>query len=185
MDLGTLVDRCRQGDPLAWEALVRRYQSQVYGLAFHYLRNAEEARDISQEIFIRLYERLHTFHGETFNSWLMRIARNLCIDRIRRIKARPPASDVAVEDGPQLPDSGPGPEDAWLSESRKRLVYKALGKMSDKHREVILLKEIQGLDLKEIAELLQAPVGTIKSRCNRARIELARQVLALDPAYGS
>ena len=184
-DLAALLERCRQGDELAWEALVRRFQSRVYALAFHYLRNADEARDLAQEVFIKVYDRLDSFRGTGFLPWLLRLARNAAIDRLRRAKARPPLSDLPTEDAPEIPRRGPGPEEQSLTEARKRLVYRALERLDEKSREIILLKEIQGLELKEIAEMLGAPVGTVKSRSHRARLELARIVLTLDPSYGA
>ena len=148
------------------------------------MRDSEEARDLAQEIFLRLYERIRTFEGGNFTAWMLRLARNLCIDRLRRRNARPPATDVDVGSGLELPAGGPDPEQSWINDSRKQLIYRAMGRLSEQHREVILLKEIQGLELQEIADLLQTPLGTVKSRSNRARVELARRVLALDPALG-
>ena len=187
-DLKEILDRCRRGDELAWEALVRHYQSRVYGVALHYVRDPAEARDVAQEIFVRLYQRMDKVQGhETFLPWLLRMARNLCIDYLRRRKARPPSFDVPVEDqeSPELPDTRPGPHEAWTTESRKRLVYQALGRVTDQDREIILLKDIQGLNLKEIAEMLEIPIGTAKSRSHRARILLAKTILALNPAYAA
>jgi len=200
-DLEQIVERCRQGDALAWETLVRQYQSRVYTVTYHYLRNPEEARDVAQDVFvqrnpeeardvaqdvfIQVYRGLDKFRGDRFVPWLLRLARNCSIDRLRRIKARPPADDVPVEDARHLTAGGPSPEDAWLTDSKKRLVHRALGEMSEQNREIILLKEIQGLNFREIAEMLGVPIGTVKSRSNRARIDLAQRVVALDPAYGS
>ncbi len=165
---------------------MRRYQGRVYALAYHYVGDADEARDLAQETFVRVYEQIGKFAGPTFLPWLLRLARNLCIDRLRRRKTRPPASDVPVEgEGPAIPAPGPSPEQAWLTDATKRLVYTALAKMIGPAREMILLKEIEGLNLKEIAEMLQVPVGTVKSRANRARVELAQRVLELDPSYGA
>ena len=89
-----LVERCRRGDALAWEQLVRHCQGRVYGLAWHYLRNAEDARDVAQEAFIRVYRQLDAFEEGRFLAWLLRITRNLSIDQLRRRKVRPPAEDV-------------------------------------------------------------------------------------------
>ncbi|MGD8376701.1 MAG: sigma-70 family RNA polymerase sigma factor [Acidobacteriota bacterium] len=186
MDLAELLERCRRGDELAWEALVRRYQGRVYGLALHYVRDADEARDLAQEVFVRIYAKLGTFRGhETFVSWMLRLARNLCIDHLRRVKARVPVDDVNVDEGPELRHPGAGPEAAFAADARKRLVYRALGKLSESYREIILLKDIQGLKIEEIATMLGLPAGTVKSRSNRARIELARAVLELSPAEGA
>jgi RNA polymerase sigma-70 factor, ECF subfamily len=184
-DVESIVERCRRGDALAWEALVREYQSRIFAVAHHYLRDAEEARDLAQEVFIKVYRNLDGFTGGGFLPWLLRLARNCAIDRLRRRKARPPASDLAVEEGVQVADDRPGADEVWLADARKRLVHRALGGMSEQNREIILLKEIQGLQIKEIAEMLGLPIGTVKSRSNRARIELARRVLELDPGYGA
>ena len=184
-DVAAIVERCRQGDALAWEALVREYQGRVFAVALHYLRNTEEARDLAQEVFIKVYRSLDTFTGDGLAAWLLRLARNACIDRLRRQKARPPASDVPVEDGMPLADTGPSPEDAWWSDTRRQLVHRAMNKMSEQSREIIQLKEIQGLKIDEIAAMLALPVGTVKSRSSRARLELARRVVDLDPSYGT
>jgi len=184
-DLASILDRCRQGDELAWEALVRRYQSRIYATALQYVRDSDEALDLAQDIFVRVYKRLETFQGhETFLPWLMRLSRNAAIDHLRRRKARPPRRDIQVEDDPPLADTKPLPDVDWESRSRRQLVHDALGKLTSTNREMILLKEIQGLNLKEIAEILGIPVGTVKSRANRARLELAQAILSLDPSAG-
>jgi len=186
LDLATLLERCRQGDDLAWEALVRRYQSRVYALAFHYMRDAEEARDVAQEVFIRIYRRRETLKvGGTFVAWMLKIARNLCIDSLRRRRSRPPASDLQVGEGPEIPSGASTPEEASFATARRRLVHRAMDGMSDKNREIILLRDIQGLALAEISDMLDLPLGTVKSRSHRARIELAGLVRTLDPSYGT
>ncbi len=148
-DQSTLIERCRRKDELAWEQLVRTYQGRVYAVAFHYVRDRDEARDLAQAAFVRVYQKIGSYDGGGFLPWLLRLVRNLCVDHLRRRKARPRASDVPFEQSTGF------------------------------------LKEIQGLKLREIADLLELPVGTVKSRSNRARIELAQQVLKLDPSYGS
>jgi len=183
MDLTDLIERCRRGDQLAWEALVRRYQGRVYGLAMSYMRNAEEARDAAQEIFVRVYAKLDSFRDqETFLPWLLRLGRNVCIDLLRRAKARPAESGAPLDEAPDIIDARANPEGSAEDAERKRLVYRALDRLSDPYREMILLKEIQGLKLEEIASMLELPVGTVKSRSNRARIELARAVLEICPS---
>ncbi len=186
LEASTLLERCRRGDDLAWEAFVRRYQSRVYAVAYHYMRNAEEARDMAQDIFIRIYERLDSVRGDqAFLPWLLRLARNACIDALRRQKARPPATDIAVEDAAYLAAAGPSPEDVSETRSSSELLYRAMDRMSAPDREILMLKEIQGLKVEEISSLLSVPTGTVKSRCNRARIELAARVRRLDPSYGT
>lgn len=184
IDDATLVERCRQGDDLAWEALVRRWQGPVYGLAWHYLGDAEDARDAAQEAFVRVYRQLGSFDGDRFQAWLLRITRNLCLDQLRRRRTRPAPEDLpAAADDAAPPDPAPSPEQAWLSSARRRVVQEALRRLSGPNREVIVLKDIQGLKLGEIAGMLGLPIGTVKSRAHRARLELARQVIAIDPSY--
>ena len=184
-ETASLLERCRSGDDLAWEALIRQYQGRVYGLAFHYVRDREEARDLAQEAFVRVYRGLETFDGRhPFASWLLMITRNLCIDHLRRKKVRPPASDVQVDADVPIASPGTSPEDHVVRTGRHALLYRALARLTPINREIIVLKEIQGLSLDEIGSVLGVPLGTVKSRSSRARVELARHVLALDPGYG-
>lgn len=185
-DLDAILAGCKRGDDLAWEALVRRYQGRVYSVAFHFLRDREEARDAAQEIFIKLYRGLGSVEGsERFLPWLLRLARNCCIDRLRRHRARTQATEVPEEEAPPMVAAEPTPEEASLAGARQGLLYRALGRLGDKNREIIVLHDIQELKLEEIAELLALPLGTVKSRSHRARLELAAAVRALDPSYGA
>ena len=186
LDVPTLLERCRQGDDLAWEALVRQFQARVYSVARHYMRNAEDARDVAQEIFVRIYERLDAFHGDqAFLPWMLRLSRNVCIDALRRRKSRPQAAEIAPEETERLPSAGPTPQDDSEARSARDLLYRAMDRMSESDREILMLKEIQGLKVEEIANLLKIPIGTVKSRCNRARLDLAARVRRLDPSYGA
>lgn len=185
MELATLLDRCRQGDALAWEALVRKYEARVYGMAMHYLRNSAEAQDASQDVFVRVWRHLGQGVGETiFVPWLLCLTRNASIDRLRRRKARRDTAELCPDATRSLAADAAGPEEATMAASRRKLVWGALGRLGHANREILLLKEIQGLDLQEIAQLLAVPLGTVKSRVHRARAELARHVLVLDPSYG-
>jgi len=183
VDEAGLLDRCRRGDGLAWETLVRSYQSSVIAVTRHYLRDIEEARDVAQDVFVRLYENLESFSGgDGFRPWLLRMARNASIDRIRRIQARPPVDDIPAADA-ELPSRG-DPEESAGRAARENLLRRAVARLAEAHREVVLLKEIQGLTLDEVAEILRLPVGTVKSRSNRARLELAQIIRAMDPSFG-
>lgn len=185
-ELTALLDRCRQGDALAWEAFVRQFQRRIYSIACGYAANTEEARDLAQDIFVRLYEtRGRWAQAESFTPWLVRVARNLCLDELRRKKARPPAHDLQADEMFDLADAGPSPDEALEVTRDRQLVWRALSLLGRLSREIILLKEIQGLTFEEIAAMLHAPVGTIKSRSSRARLELARQVLALEGSGGT
>ena len=180
MDLPSLLDRCRQGDNLAWEALVRQFERRVYSIASGYAASPDEARDLSQDIFVRLYEtRGRWVEASVFVPWLVRVARNVCLDHLRRKKARPPAEDLQADEMWDLASGAADPETELQEAGRRRLVWRAMRALGQLSREVIQLKEIQGLSLQEVAAVLGVPVGTVKSRSNRARLELAEQVLAL------
>ncbi len=181
MDLAEILKRCREGDELAWEVLVREHQSRICGIAYTYVNDQDEARDLAQDIFVRIYQKIDSCREpERFLAWMVRIARNVCLDHLRRRKARPPARDIPAEEMVSLQDGRPGPEQQWVDDSRKRLLYNALQTLSKINCEIILLKDMQGLPLEEIAEMLNVPLGTVKSRSNRARIELARAVQLLN-----
>lgn len=163
---------------------MRSYQSSVVAVTRHYLGNLEEARDVAQDVFVRLYEHLDSFSGsDTFKPWLLRMARNASIDRLRRLKARPPASDVPIENAMLAADDDP--ERGAEARSRERLLRRAVAEIGERNREVLLLKEIQGLKIGEVAEVLGLPIGTVKSRSNRARLELAAAIRRLDPTFGA
>src|SRR5262245_53061336 len=180
MDLATVLERCRSGDALAWERLVRDHQARLYGLVFDYIGNAEDARDVVQDVFVRIYRNLgDCTEPNHFVPWTIRIARNACIDHLRRRKARPPAHDVPADEKLDPAAATAAPAAEWRRVSRRRLVHLALQQLSDLSREIILLKDIQELTFEEIATMLDVPIGTVKSRSNRARLELARKVLAL------
>ena len=185
MDQVELLKRCQDGDELAWEVLVRQQQARICSIAYGYVGDQDEAQDLAQEIFVRLYRRLDTCSDpEKFTSWLISIARNACLDHLRRRKARPPRRDIPAEEMSGLRDAGPTPEESWVRSSRQRLVHRALRQLSEINREIILLKDIQGLPLEDIAGLLELPLGTIKSRSRRARVELARAIVDLGEGPG-
>jgi len=173
----------RWGDELAWEAFVCQFQSRIFGLAYHYVGQAEDARDLAQEVFIRIYQHLDQVpDAEGLLPWMLRITRNACLDHLRRRKARPPQWDIPVDELFDLRAPGLSPEEQHLEAARRSLVYLALQELTQLNREIILLKEIQGLPLEEIATMLDVPLGTVKSRSNRARIELAQKFSALESA---
>ena len=180
LDLDYVLEQCRAGNQLAWEALVRGYQARVYSLAFHYLGNAEEARDAAQEVFLRIYRNIDQCReSRMFLPWLIKISRNFCIDRLRRKAARPQFIGRSFDEIREPPDTDLNPEENWMAKSRRKLILRALQKLTTLNREILILKEIQGMTLEQIALLLQIPLGTAKSRSNRARLELTEKVLAL------
>ena len=183
VDLDTLIARCGRGDELAWEELVRRFEGRVYGFALHYLRDPEEARDVAQEIFVKIYQHLGGMRDSaTFLPWMLRLARNGCIDRIRSRKARGHELSVGSESADRLVSDAASPEEAALADARRSLLHRALRTLSRSNREILHLKEFQQLKIEEISTRLDLPVGTIKSRSNRARTELAKAVRSLEAA---
>jgi len=185
MEQSELLKRCQRGDELAWEVLVRQHQGRICSIAYGYVGEQDEAMDLAQEIFVRVYNRLETCTDpEKFLSWLTRIARNACIDHLRRRKARPPRRDIPAEEMTNLAAGGPTPEDELYRNSRKILVHAAMQKLSEINREIIILKDIQELPLEEISSLLDLPLGTVKSRSSRARLELARVITDMDSGPG-
>jgi RNA polymerase sigma-70 factor (ECF subfamily) len=180
VELATLLDRCRQGDDLAWEALVRQYQRRVYSLATCYASDPDDARDLAQDVFVRLYRTRRQWpEADVFMPWMIRVARNVCLDVVRARKVRPPASDIPADEAPDLAATTAGPDEQYVAASRRSLLRRALSRLTGLNREIIILKEIQGLQLEEIASLLRIPLGTVKSRSNRARLELARKLITL------
>jgi len=186
MNQAELLKRCQSGDELAWEVLVRQHQGRICAIAYGYVGEQNEALDLAQDIFVRVYQRLETCADpERFEAWLVRIARNACIDHLRRRKARPPLDDIPAEEMFSLSDDRPTPEDQWLKSTRQRLVHRALQRLSAINKEIILLKDIQGLPLEEISEMLELPLGTIKSRTSRARLELAKVITEMEAEAAS
>lgn len=179
-ELEAVLGRCRSGDPLAWEYLVRSFQGRIYGLSLHYVQNREEARDVAQEVFVRVFRRLHDCpSADQFPPWILTITRNACIDWLRRRKARPQSFDSRPEEFGRLAETRDSPEESASRNQLRRRVHRSLQKLTALSREIILLKEIQELSLQEIAVMLKIPLGTVKSRSHRARLELAEALLSL------
>lgn len=176
-----LVERCRAGDLAAFEVLVEKYKRRAYRLAYQVLRDQEEALDVAQEAFIKAYQSLPRFRGQSaFYTWLFRIIMNLAMDRHRQRAARQRsfgAEEVPPEEWERLaPAGGPGPEDEAWSAERRRRIEAALEALPPHHRSIIILSDIEGLSYREIASVLEIPLGTVMSRLHNARKRL-RQVL--------
>ena len=180
LELPTLLARCRAGDDLAWEAFVRRFQGRLFGLACTYVDDRDEAADLTQEIFVRLFEtRDRWAGGDEFIPWLIHVARNRSVDFLRRRRVRRPAISVQEDAGFQLPDHQPDPESRTMAASERTLLHTALRGLSSLSREVLILRDVHGLSVQHVAATLGVPVGTVKSRASRARVELIARVRAL------
>jgi len=184
-DLTILVERCRTGDALAWEAFVRQLQGRLFALAYSYAGDREDARDLAQEIFVRLYEvRGQWPSGDEFLPWLFRVARNRSVDFLRRRSVRRPASTVDETEVAELPDLSPGAETRAIEQDRRSLLRAALRGLSAINREIVVLRDVHGLPIQQVASILGIPLGTVKSRASRARVELTERVLALSRGRG-
>lgn len=160
---------------------MRRYQGRIYGFALHYLRDHEEARDAAQDIFVKMYQHLGSVRdGRTYLPWMLRLARNCCIDRMRSRKARAQDLVAAAGDTQEHASQDASPVDSLLETARRALLYRALATLTARNRQIVLLKDIEQLQISDIATRLGLPLGTVKSRSNRARSELKKAVRSLE-----
>jgi RNA polymerase sigma-70 factor (ECF subfamily) len=179
-DDAALVARCRKGDIAAFEPLVEKYRQRVWRLAYNVLRDREEAWDVAQEAFIRAYQALPAFRGQSaFYTWLFRIVMNVASDRARSRAARGRAfgtERVPEEDWDRvMVDRSPGdqgPDEAAATAQDRERIVRALATLSEQHRDIIVLSDIEGLSYKEIADVLEIPMGTVMSRLHNARRRL-------------
>ena len=173
-----MVQRARSGDRDAFAWLLERYEKQVYHQALRMVGNPEDAADLTQDTFIKVWQGLPSFQGDSsFSTWLFRLTGNACIDFIRREKKR--RGDVSLDDEERdlssaLIDPTSTPQQALEQKELHRAVSEGLRRLSDEHRQILVLREINGLSYDEIGDILDLSPGTVKSRIARARISLAK-----------
>ncbi len=178
-----LIHLCREGDERAWERFIRRHQDRILNLAYQFTGNREEARDLAQEIFVRLYEKMDQYQSDRpFLTWFNSLARNLCIDRYRSRKRDRVLVDTPVEEYTTIESSGEATDQRLLRRERHEFLMNAMERLGEISREAIVLKDLQGHSLEEMAAMLGVPIGTVKSRVHRARIELGGAILELQRA---
>lgn len=179
----SLVERCRINDDAAFREVVTRYKTKIYNYIYRMTGSSEDAEDLTQEVFIRMYMSIDSFRGQSsLNTWLFRIAGNLCIDRFRRTKNRTPAFslDEPIGDAAQaheVADTSYEPHRLLESGEMADQIQEALGKLPEKLRAALLLHDIEGMPYEEIAQVAGCPLGTVKSRLFNARMQL-RQLLS-------
>ncbi|HSU82817.1 MAG TPA: sigma-70 family RNA polymerase sigma factor [Thermoanaerobaculia bacterium] len=174
-----LARRAAAGRVEAWEELLALYSERIYNLALHFAGAAEDAEDLTQEIFLRLYQNLRLYRGDVpLAAWALRLSRNLCIDHYRRARRERRAAAVSEEVLERMPAGDGDPQAEAQRRQQLRTVYRELEAMSEDLAEVVLLRDLQGWSLEETATWLEVPVGTVKSRLHRGRIELAGRVAA-------
>lgn len=179
-----LIARCRAGDVAAFDEIVKQQQNRIYNLCYWMLNDPEEAADAAQDAFVRAFRSLDHFRGDAaFGTWLHRIAVNVCLDAARRRKrAAVPFSTLdsdAESVREQEPaDAGHSPAEIADRQERRRAINEALATLSENHRTVLILLDIQGHAYEEVATMLDLPLGTVKSRLNRARLALREKLEA-------
>jgi len=174
-----LLKRAKKGDVDAFEQLIEKYQKKVYNIALKMLGNKEDAYDMSQEVFIRVYRSIDKFKEQaSLSTWIYKITTNACLDEIRRRKNR---FTVSIDDDMELNDSkvkrqieydGPSPEIIVEENELREIINKSIQQLPEQYRVVTILRDIQGFSYEEIANILDVPQGTVKSRINRARAML-------------
>jgi len=180
-----LVRKCLAGDAVAWEGIVRLHQRRIYNLCYRFTNSPDDAQDLTQEVFIRVYRTIASYDIEkgAFTTWLTTLTRNLLVDHFRRsrqdrvtdsIDAGLREDDDSLTLSDRLEDTKPTPDDHLASKETQKLVRGALARLSPDLREAVILRDLQDMDYREIAATLRVPEGTVKSRINRGRMELAR-----------
>ncbi len=175
----SLIARCLRGEDAAWEELVRLHTRQIYGLCFRFTGSGQEAQDLTQEVFLRVFRTLGSFRADegSFGTWLARVTRNLLIDHYRRTR-QDRATDPIEDQLPVLEEAGAAasrrPDQALAGREASEILQTTLLKLSPDLREAVILRDLQEMEYREIAQTLEIPEGTVKSRINRGRAELAR-----------
>ena len=183
--VGLLVRRCVAGDAAAWEEIVQRYHRRIYNVCYRFAGDADNAQDLTQEVFIKMYRTLTTYDSGkgAFMTWVTTITRNLLVDHFRKSKgdritdsldSAPSEREDAQPLSEQIADRALPPDAAVQSRETGEMVHLALQKLSPELREAVILRDLQDMDYREIATALRVPEGTVKSRINRGRAELAR-----------
>lgn len=173
-----LVQLCVRGDGQAWEELVRRHSRRVFNLCYRFTGNSAEAEDLSQEVFLRIYRTVGSYREASggFPTWLSSVTRNLLVDHHRRTR-RDRITDSIEDVMPKLEEKhapARAPDRVAEAGELSQQIQQALSQLSPELREAVILRDLQGLDYREIQEVLEVPEGTVKSRINRGRIEMAR-----------
>ena len=183
-----LLDRCLAGEDSAWETLLKSYSRKIYNLCYRFTGRTEEAEDVTQEVFIKVFQTLKSYHAAqgSFGTWLNRVARNHLVDHYRRARKDRVTSSLEDElpEAEQQPSPHMEPTGQVESRERREVLQQALDKLSPDLREAVILRDLHDLDYEEIAQVLSVPQGTVKSRINRGRLELGRVLKRMEGMRG-
>jgi RNA polymerase sigma-70 factor (ECF subfamily) len=176
-----VIQRCLAGDQDAWGEIVRQHWRKVFNIAYKFTGKHDEAEDLTQDVFVKIFKSLNTFDRRAnFQTWLVSVSRNLCIDHYRSVRKERETIDRDVDAGQLTPAAQTtSPFAALEQRDRVELLKKAMDQLPPTLRSAVLLRDIQELSYQEIADRLHLPEGTVKSRINRGRTELARQIRRL------
>lgn len=173
----TLTGDARTGDYAAFEELVRRYRNDVFGLAYHYVRNREDAWDISQEVFIKAHRAIGSFRGDaSFKTWILRITANRCKDFFKKRKLKTVSLDDSMPES-RFESIGARPDESMALSELGQRITQALDTLSDKHKTAFVLRELEGLSYENMAEVMKCSLGTVMSRLHHARKKLQQTLL--------
>jgi RNA polymerase sigma-70 factor (ECF subfamily) len=182
----SLVDRCRKGEDEAWRELVDRFGQRVYSVAYHFTLKREDAEELSQEIYLKIFENLNRYDGGfPLIAWIVSLSRNLCIDRYRRRKREKSFRFVSDDAVAPLLRSADDPAADALQKERTKILFSALAEIPEDLAEILVLRDLEGLAYNEIGRALSLPEGTVKSRLFRARAEVARHIRERHTGRGS
>jgi len=172
-----LVERCLQGDDAAWESIVTSYTRRLYNLSYRYTNRRDEAEDLTQEIFIKIYQNLKTYRSESgsFQNWILKVGRNLIIDhyrqsrRYQQVGGSDELETINVKD-----EKSPNPQRSAEQLEAAKFLMDGLQSLAPELKEAVILRDLEGMAYQELADLLGIPEGTVKSRINRGRLELTK-----------
>jgi RNA polymerase sigma-70 factor (ECF subfamily) len=177
----SLIEQCLSGDQQAWETIVRQHWRKVFNVAYKFVGKHDEAEDLTQDIFLKIFKALSTFDRRAnFQTWIVSISRNLCIDHYRSVRKERQTIAREVDAGDLQPASSDrGPYASAEHQDLRAMLRLALEGLPPTLRTAVVLRDLQELSYQEIADRLRLPEGTVKSRINRGRLELARQLKRL------
>lgn len=179
-----IIEKCKNGDREAFNTLVEMYQQQVFNIAYGMLSDYEDASDASQEVFIKIYKSIASFKGQaSFATWMYRICANVCNDMLRKRQRRGITLSIDADDEDEnslyneLPSNELQPDEQLELNERQAAVRQAIDSLKDEYKEIIVYSDMNDMSYEEVSQVLKVPVGTVKSRLNRARNALRKKLL--------
>jgi RNA polymerase sigma-70 factor (ECF subfamily) len=186
-----IIERCKRGDITAFDELLTLHEKHAYNLAYRLTNNYDDANDIVQEAFIRVYNSIHSFRGDAnFSTWLYRVITNVYLDQRKKEKNRPHTSleeYIELDDSTvsrQVQDTNPLPDEMLEDKERKDMIESAIRQLPDYQRAMVVLYHVQGCSYEEIGQIMGMPLGTVKSRLNRARLALKDKLQPVRELFG-